>query len=616
MTDVNTAPLSDRSGVTAANDARGTLNFCMQLFFSARSARQNLVQQWYRNYQVLHNTFAGTPFANSKSVASPEVKPIVGGLVSWATDTEPIFDALPEASPYTPFYDVYEDMSDDLRMALQAGWKSSFVDAEVEKLLWDGFTYGIGFLKTTWDSSLHQGLGDFSIRRVDPYSFYVDPNATSMDDATFFVERREMPMQEVEKRWPGSRAKIEPGARTYLAGDEAPTRTNEGFGARKPMANPAAIAPSHDSRYGLPGQTNRDSMVEDAGVTIFEFWLRIPTTAKAFPTEESAGAKAGNADANPTKPDEDRIYDGWRCVVIAAGRTILVDEPASSFWSTNTHPYDRYVPEDTGEFYGDSLVQLLTPLQLIVNRNLSAILRNLDLTGDPVFLQSSHSNVPRTKIPNQPGQRLSIDGDVNNGVRWMEPPKLPPDYMNLVNWATSRMEVVSGLSAITRGAMPTGRNAQGVMDSVAEAGFVRLRNNLRNLERCLISSGNKAGAYICEFYDVPRVVALVGPGGERSTRALLGENFYVPTKSGRVPLNFQVHVDIGSQQATSKSARFSEAMTMVTTGLIDRQAALEMIAPPGYKDILSRMNQANQAQGVPDAAPIGTDARQQAGRMT
>lgn len=40
-----------------------------------------------------------------------------------------------------------------------------------------------------------------------------------------------------------------------------------------------------------------------------------------------------------------------------------MDVPAKLLWSYNSHPYTRYVSADTGEFWGFSLVELLTPTQ-------------------------------------------------------------------------------------------------------------------------------------------------------------------------------------------------------------------------------------------------------------
>ena len=596
--------LMDRAGREVGSSDGDLFNHCMRLFYRARDERRPLVQKWLRNYKILHNqTYSPLRESWRPAPSPPEVKPIVAALVAWLTDTEPIFNALPAAAPLSPYYEFYDELATDLRMALQAGWQHGGVDSEVERVIWDGYTYGIGVIKTTWDPSMHRGLGDFSVRRVDPFTFYPDPNARSMDDATFFVEVRTMPAQELERRWPGSLAKMNYGEQYRTNTDHAPTRTQPGTSPQAPMSNPGAIAPATIPNWGLPGQS-RESVVEDPGVTVFEFWLRTPTTGPA---------PVPGPDAQPSNPDDERTYDAWRCVVIAGNR-VLLDEPAEAFWSHGQHPYDRYVPEDTGEMVGDSLVELLTPLQLSVNKTLASIEQNIDLMGNPVALESQRAGLPRTKITNRPGQRLPINGDVNNSFRWLDPPQMHPNIANmLVQFYIGRMGAISGLSAIVRGATPTGRNAQGVLDSVSEAAFVRVRLALRNLERCLISAGNKAASNVCEFYNSPRIVALVGPSGERAATALNTTHFYVPTAEGRVPLNFQVNVDLGSQQATSRQARAQDAVQMFTIGLIDGEAALEIINMPGWKDIAARMRE-YQAQSGTLGQPVG--ARQRAGRTT
>jgi hypothetical protein len=598
------AALYSRTGHPVGASDSEIVNHCMSLFTRARDHRRPLVQQWLRNYSVLHNRFSGIPGRALRSPEPPEIKPIIAALVSWETDTEPIFDALPEANPYSPAYDLYNDLAQTLALCLQSGWKQTNVDAEVERVLWDGMTYGIGVVKTTWDQSIHSGLGDFSIKRTDPFSFFVDPSARSMDDAYFFVEVQQLSYQECLKRWPDAADRIPLGSLTRTDGDQAPNRLLASLGAQPSRANSGAVAPSTNATWGLPGQT-RDSLFNDPGITIHEFWLRENVTAPA-PTP--------TPDGNPMQTDTERTYDSWRCIIIAGGTTVVSNEPVSSYWSTNTHPYDRYVPEDTGEFYSDSLVELMTGVQLYINRNLASLIQNLDLTGNPVLRESTASMIPRSQIPTTPGGRLQMKTTaVGNEVSWMDPPTLPPEFMQIVQWLTSRMESISGLSAIVRGATPTGRNAEGVLDAVSEAAFVRIRNNLRNLERCLRGAGNKAASYICEFYDEPRVVALSGTGGERTAQMLRGLDFYVPTPEGRIPLGFIVNIDLRSQQATSRQARFQQGMTMFTTGALDLEGLLEFIQFPNYKDVVARIREFQaQNQQLAAAAP----ARQAAGRTT
>jgi len=588
------APPSPESNVTVSE--------LMQLFYRARAHRRPLLARWQRNYQVLHNRAWGVERPSHVPTPDPpEIKPIISSLVAWMIDNEPTFDVLPSANPFSEFYAFYDQLSQDLAVCLRSAWQANFCEAEVEKLLWDGFTYGVGIIKTVWDAGLVSGLGDYNVRRVDPWSFYPDPNATDMSDSTFFVEVRNMARQEVERRWPGTVARLSADYRTTA--ERAPDRLTSHAEGTRPLANPGAITSPGPSTWGLPGQSSeRVSGIDDDGVTVFEFWLKAPTSTPAPPEPQA------DDPSDPFTPAEERLhdlppsFDAWRCVIVV-GNQIVVDEPAANLWSHARHPYSRYVPEDTGEFYSDSLVETLTPLQVSINRALASIEQNINLSGNPVLVESPRSDIPRTKITNAPGQRLKVNGNVGDAVRWLEPPRIDPRMIDLVTLYIGEMERVSGMSAIVRGATPTGRNAQGVLDSVQDAAFVRLRMNLRNLERSLTDSGNLAASNVAEFYDRPRVVSLVGPGGEASALAVAGAHFYVPTSDGRLPLNFAVRVGVGSRQATSRQARFNEAMTMFGVQLIDAEAALEMIDFPGWRQVVERVKSAAAAQAAAQDAP-------------
>lgn len=582
----------------------------MRLFYQARAHRRPILARWLKNYQILHNqTWEAGRSGWMPAPEPPEVKPIISSLVAWMTDTEPTFDSMPQANPHDPFYDFYAERAEDMKLCLTSGWQHGKTDAELEKLLWDGFSYGFGVVKTTWDAGLFGGLGDYAMRRIDPFTFYVDPKATSFDDASYFCEVRNISLQELERRWPGSTKKLDEGKTYRTQTDVAPHRLDPGVGSRRPLANPGAIngpgAPTGSNSFGLPGQGSQDRVdIEDDGITIFEFWMLSP---------KEVDAPAANLN-NETKVDDDpkRTIDEWRCVVLA-GNQVIMDEPATELWSHGMHPYDRYTPEDTGELYADSLVNLLAPLQLSINRNLAAIEHNLWLSGNPIMLENTRAGIPKSKITNRPGQRIPTNGNPADMVKYLEPPEIKPEMMQLVSFYIGEMERISGLSAIVRGATPTGRNAQGVLDAVQDAALVRIRLMLRNLERTLVSAGNKAASNVAEFYDTDRIVAIAGPGGQQTSSAISGTHFYTRTDEGRVPMNFQVLIGVGSKQATSRSAKFSEATTLFAMQVIDREAALAMIDFPNWQDVAKRVKASEVQAGTVGQPPT---ARAAAGRTT
>lgn len=536
------------------------------LFYKARAQRRPLVAQWTKNYRILRNRTwmpGRAPWIPAPEV--PEIYPIIAAQVGWMTDQRPSFEVVPASEPHSDYHEFYSTLAHDLEVTMQAAWQVNEYEAEIEQCLWDGFIYGTGILKSGWDTALVGGMGDAVMRRVDPYTFYPDPAATSMRDANYFIEARTMSVQEMDRRWPGSAKKVGGGGATEDI-DAAPTNSDTGNGM--PRANPGAIPPSATASFGRVGG-GRISATDEPGITVFEAWLREHRVVDFDGVEG--------------------VDDSWR-VVVVAGNCILLDESASELWAHGQHPYERYVPHRNGEFWGMSMVEMLAPSQLAINRLLAALQLNVELVGNPVFKESTRAGISRTKLTNKPGTRLPI----NEGgtAEWLNPPQIHPMMAELVQFYIGEMERISGLSAITRGMAPGGRVAQGVVDTMQESSFVRIRTALRNLEWTLRAVGDKVAALITENYTTPRMVAIVGPSAEKSSMALKGKHFYVPSEEGRVPMRFQLLVQAGSSLPTSRNARISEADTLYAMGALDDEALLEAHDYPNRRQITLRVGKA------------------------
>jgi hypothetical protein len=553
-----------------------------RLFYKARDHRRPMLDRWIDNYEITHNrVWQPNRQAWVPSPKIAEIWPTINALVAWETDVQPSFDVVPLADPNGPYSAQLAQVANDLRICLRSAWFQNNFDAELQKILWDGKVYGTGISKVVWDTELADGLGDVKMRRVDPFWFYPDPSASDMRDGRFYIEVYELSEDELESRFPGACEKVGAGGTDDF--DRAPTLMDSGSGARPPKANPGPISGTGGGmEYGLPGQgRHKGRDVESETHFVIEAW---------------------------TKDDENEWY-----VCIVTGNTVLLEGPATSLWGHGQHPYDRYVPIETGEFWGMALVEFLAPIQKSINRLLSAMEHNIWLVGNPVLLEDSRSGLQRTRITNKPGQRLTVNSGTR--VEWMNPPQMQPQMaMQLVNFYVGEIERISGLSAIVRGATPTGRNAQGVLDSVQEAAFVRTRLALRNLEFAMKGAGEKCAALIAEFYDEPRVVALVaGPSGGQLVQALGGKHFYVPTEQGTLPIRFQLQVQAGSSITTSRSARMAEADTLFAMGAIDEEAVLQAHDFPNWQMVVDRVREMKAANGTLGEPP---GARAAAGRTS
>jgi hypothetical protein len=545
------------------------------MFIRAREAKRDRLDSWRQAYRFTMNQMWSPERA--KWLPAPrvaEMYPILAALVGWQIDTQPAFDVTPLADPNSPFSDFMQQLAADLRLALRSAWIAGDYDTELQMELWDSWLYGAGISKVIWDPRAGRGQGDAGFLRVDPFSFYPDPDATSIRDATYLIEYHQLNEDELRARFPDKCELVK--STSGDEGDLAPTLadTYAMMAARNSSMNPGALTPSTSARWGQPTNSGRmlSRDMEGERYHVLECWMRAPTQERG------------------------KAFDKWRCVIVC-GNVVLHDELAEDMFAHGDQPYDRYVPLETGEFWPVSMAELLVPLQRSVNRLLAAIEQNIWLAGNPVVKETANANLGRTRITNKPGTRLTLGqgGDVD----WLQPPQIHPQMANdLVGRYISEMERVSGLSAIVRGATPTGRNSSGVLDSIQEAAFVRIRISLHNLESHLRNQGEKVAALICEFYDEPRLVALIGPSGEQAAKQLHSRHFYLPGPKGEQPMKFQLLVQAGSNIATSRAQRSSEAQGLYAVGAIDEEALLSMIDYPNWQAVVARMRQVQAANGT------------------
>ena len=560
---------------TIASTAREAdlIEYCRQLFSQARNRKRGLYDNWSRNYKLVHNRGPNTGSASSPMPRDSEIFPVLSAIIAWMTDQHTSVNINPAVDPNTSYADAWTQVSQDLQDILQSIWINNAEDHQIKLALWDAFTFGPGYFKTIWDQSLDAGEGNTKFIRVDPWCLYVDPTASNVYDAEYLIEVRKMTMNEVRRRWPRTATIVDAAGGMSDQIDERPgldTRSPRG-----PMANPGPL-PSGNGNYG-GAMNNPPSIPDNQEVVVYEYWMRF---------NQSTTEQIDNT-------EQEFVEAKWRCVVVANNQ-VLMDEWADDLWSYGTHPYDQFIPEDFGELYGIPITDHLAQPQQYINRLLGALQQNAELTGNPVFIEPDNSGLERTPIINRPGQRLKLRGPgaMQNAPQWMTPPPMPQVVMDMVQFWISRIENITGLGAAIKGGVngAPSRTPEGVISTIQEASFVRIRSMLGNLEECLMSIAKKQADLIIENYNQKRIMALVGPSGEKTALALKANHFQVPSGNGKVPLKYSLIVQAGASMPTSRTARVAESDQAYALGIIDRQAWFEAHQYPNWPEILTRVN--------------------------
>lgn len=580
-----------------SDDEYALINFLRQLYTRAVDRRKPRYNTWTRNYKMLINRFQSEG-GGQYNPRDSEIYPTLSSLVAWMTDPNTMVDVFPVADPSSEYFPFVLQLSTDMSNILYSTWQVEDFDAQIKLQLWDSFLYGVGINKTIWDNSLSGGYGNGVFRRVDPWTFYPDPDATSTLDAEYFVEVSRLSPEELVRRFPHVESYVDELG-TGESTDDKPDYLG-GSRSIEASSNLGALPGGGIGKWKYSDGTSRHG-AQTPSIVLYEYWIKQNRnkTTQEYPSNDPS--------ARP-----DAVYAGdWRCICVASNRVVF-DEWASDLWSHSQHPYDRFVFDDIGEFYGIALVDHLAYPQVYINRLLGALQQNAELVGNPVLLEPQLGGTTRTRITNQPGQRIPLVGlGQQNRPEWLNPPEMPQFIMNLVSFWISRIENISGLSAIVRGATPTQRNAEGVIESIQEAAFVRVRSSQRNLEKTLESAAVKLADLVVDNYTEPRIMAILGPDSQQSSIALRARHFQTPTKYKGIPWKYALQIRGGSNFPTQRSARIAEAQQLYTLGVIDDEALLAAYGWPHYKEMLER-KYAKMAVGAFN--PPG--ARQRAGRST
>lgn len=566
----------------------------VELFQEAREARAPMFDQWKRNYRALLNRNMPKPRRPDWLPAPefPEILPIALTMAGWVTDQRPEISITGNSVPHQAFANFVDAMALDLKFTVDASYKANMEERQINLAAMDAITYGTAIFKTTWDPFAAGGLGDGTFTRVSPFCFYPDPAATNPDDANYLIEARRMTLLELDRRYPGTYDLFAEGEGGDITIDEPPDRPSF-YKATNRGPTPGAISPSTTPNTSRRSGSHRMNADMERTVTVLECWVREHDTVKVRDPR--------------TGEETDASTDEWRLLVVANSRLIF-EAHAHDLWDHGKHPYDRWAFVDLGDsFWGLSLVEMLEEPQRAYNRLLASFMHNAELVGNPILKRGRGKS--RQPVTNRPGQVIETDPRDPSEPGWLDPPPLQMAMVQVLDFLLKRMEALSGLTAVVKGSTPSGRNAQGVVDSVQEAAFVRIRQNLRNLEWALRGVFAKKASLICSNYTTPRMVSIAGPTAQRTSITLKGGHFLLPTKDGRVPFSYQLAVDAGSQQHTSRAMREDRIIQAFTLGLVDAPAALEVLQIPNWQQIADRIEAKEQAAMMAGAGPGGPSAR-------
>lgn len=369
-------------------------------------------------------------------------------------------------------------------------------------LLW-ALVCGTGFVKTYWDPDAgdvvelpdgKRALGEVMVDYCSPFEILVDPFARDMSEASWVIHARVRPVEYIEMKY----------------GVKVPAETADVLG----------LAWYDISEKGMVEGTVPSAIVK-------EYW-------------EAPNPK----------------YPRGRYAVVVQSKVLYEGE--NPYADVCPIPFDmvRYVLVP-GRFYGDSVVTHLRQINVIYNKLKSDIIESSAKLSNPPMVAPVNSLLQTPRF--EPGEIIYYNPFVPGADRitWMEPEPYPPQLVNLLVRLSQEVDAISGISEVSRGSVPRGVRSAQAMGHILEQEEMRASVTAEEYENMIASSLTKMLRLAREFYDVPRMMHVLGENQSYEARVF---------KSTDIPEDVEVQVEPNSTLPKSK-AKLKEELY----GLWDRQ---------------------------------------------
>jgi hypothetical protein len=271
------------------------------------------------------------------------------------------------------------------------------------------------------------------------------------------------------------------------------------------------------------------------------------------------------------------LPNGGRVVCTSDGKILSIDQQGMPY-THGDYPFAHFGHIPTGKFYRRSVIESIVPLQRELNRKRSQIVEAANKMARPQ-LMAPKGSVDARKITTEPGLLIEY-------VPGLPPPQplplqpLPSYVLEEVNRLQADIEDLSGQHQVSRGVAPSGITAGTALNYLQEADDTMLATTISSIERGWETVAKQTLALCVQYWDVPRTVKVTGIDSSFDAQQLLGSDI----KSGT-----DIRMEGGSALPTSKAAKQSLIMDMMTKGFIDPKDGMSVLEIGGTQTLFSKL---------------------------
>jgi len=334
----------------------------------------------------------------------------------------------------------------------------------------------------------------------------------------------------------------------------------------------------------------------------------------------------------------DLLYPRLRRIIFT--RSAVLEDNPSPYWHGLIPLVKITLDPWPWSYLGKSPLWDLLPLQDELDRILRAIGDSIQKFAHPDVVTNSQaiSRAEHNKINTRlPGLKLRVNPMGGpNPVIFPPPPNVPPWVLEVLKGIISEMETLSGVQDVTNlvklNQIPSSETIERMMEAMTP--LVRMRS--RVIEAMLREFAQMTFSNFCQFYNLPKRLALLGPEGMTFEDFDTDPGTLIPDyiegvsedstreERARAMLRmFTYHVAPGSLLSASEITNKMLYFQLWRGGLIDRVTLAEKLDIPNYgklpgdpHTVIDRMIAEAEALPQPTVSPAGRKASgQEAPRM-
>lgn len=598
------------SGPEQSDEECALVKKTMDTFYRLKNYRKRYDRRWMDYYRLMRGNqwdYRRPKWKNSEVVNL--IWQTIQSQIPLQTDVRPRFSFLAKEPSDVQFAQILDSIA-------ESDFENQNWLKVVFEILWDSWIYGTSYSSTHYDQEADYGLGAATWQSEDPFACYPHPDANDINDqeSECFFYASPIATDKLKRAFPDRAEYIKPDIfdRIKKERTELKTFTMSYFSSDKQLA---------EGHFG-----SSDSGQDDVERTmVIEAYYKPIDVEEEVEEEEKEGEEKeteGTEEEKPKKYVYKKKYPNGRHIVIA-NNMILHDGPLP--YDDNLFPFaklNNYILPR--EFFGVSEIEALESPQIVFNKLLSFSLDSLALTGNPIWIIDSNSEVDTDNLANIPG--AVVEKNPGSEVRRESGVSLNPSFFSMLDRLVGWFNTVAGQSEFSQGDAPGGVTAASAIEQLIRASRQRVRQKQRNLDLFMKEAGRLYMNRVFQYYTVPKIFRITNSDGSQMFRKFRMEkdeqgnrvavySDYQETPRGMIEGkedklilkgNLDIRVTTGSELPFDVADNERKALALFDRGIIDAEEVLTRIEYPNKEKVLQRMSQMmQQAQAQAGAQQQG-----------